>query len=139
MLDRPKTVFAPISQPHATPHQEPTVVYDGSSPMCRSEIGFCQRQLGADGVTWVDVSADEREAIAPGLTTTSMMARIHVIDSAGNVLSEAGAFTTLRTALPALSVAGRIANLPGIRHALEAGCRAILPVQPWLQRRAHRS
>jgi predicted DCC family thiol-disulfide oxidoreductase YuxK len=118
------------------PDAKTTVFYDGSCPLCRSEIGFYQRQRGADGVSFVDVSACEFALVAPDLSKADAMARFHVRDGDGKLVSGAGAFATLWTVLPTFSLVGRIANLPGIRHGLEAAYRAFLPLRPWLQRRA---
>jgi predicted DCC family thiol-disulfide oxidoreductase YuxK len=114
---------------------KPTVFYDGSCPMCRSEIAFYQRQRGADGVEFLDVSACPGETVAADLTQSDAMARFHVRAADGRLTSGAEAFAELWKSLPALSMAGRIAALPGIRHGLELAYRAFLPIRPWMQRR----
>lgn len=113
-----------------------TVYYDGSCPMCRSEISFYQVRDGAEAITWVDVSAVPAGIeVAPGLTKADAMERFHVRDGSGQLVSGAAAFATLWTWLPAFRLAGRVAALPGIRHGLELAYRGFLPVRPWLQRR----
>jgi predicted DCC family thiol-disulfide oxidoreductase YuxK len=112
-----------------------TVFFDGSCPMCRSEIAVYQRMRGADGVAFVDVSTCPAGQIAPDLTQKDAMARFHVRTGDGRLMSGAAAFATLWQALPGLRLAGRVAGLPGIRHGLEVAYRGFLPLRPWMQRR----
>ena len=115
--------------------EKPTVYYDGSCPMCSREIGFYQRQTGAGGVEWVDVSACKTSEVAPGLTKERALARLHVRRGDGTLVSGAEGFATLWQSLPGFQIAGRIAMLPGVRHGLEAAYVGFLPIRPWLQRR----
>ncbi len=115
-------------------NSKPTVFYDGSCPLCRREIGFYQRQRGADAIDWQDVSSISGDAcVAPGLECTTAMKRFHVRNAHGEIKSGAAAFAELWTWLPAFAWAGRLARLPGIVHLLELAYRAFLPVRPWLQ------
>lgn len=113
---------------------KPAVFFDGSCPMCSREIAFYQRQLGADGVAWVDVSACPLAEVPAGLSREAVMARFHVRGADGQLVSGAQAFATLWAALPRFSMAGRIMALPGIRHILEVAYLAFLPLRPWMQR-----
>jgi 3-demethoxyubiquinol 3-hydroxylase len=124
-----------MSQPEA----KPAVYFDGSCPLCSREIAFYQRQRGADGISWVDVSACPAGEVAPGLTKEAALARFHVRAADGRLLSGAAGFAAMWQALPLLSWAGRVAALPGIRHALEAAYAGFLPLRPWLQRRLKRA
>jgi predicted DCC family thiol-disulfide oxidoreductase YuxK len=115
-------------------NSKPTVFFDGSCPLCRREIAFYQRQRGADGIDWQDVSSMSGDAcVAPGLDCASAMKRFHVRTPTGELKSGAAAFAELWTWLPAFAWAGRLARLPGIAHVLELAYRAFLPVRPWLQ------
>lgn len=112
----------------------PTVFFDGSCPLCRREIGFYQRQRGADAIEWQDVSSLQGDAcVAPGLDCVSAMKRFHVRSPSGQIRSGASAFAELWTWLPAFAWAGRLARLPGILHVLELAYRAFLPLRPRLQ------
>ena len=44
-----------------------TVYYDGACPVCSSEMGFYQRQDGADGIQWVDVATCDLSLLGPQL------------------------------------------------------------------------
>ncbi len=116
---------------------EPLEVYfDGSCPMCRAEIGYYRRKVDAGSVRFVDVSAPDHEiagALPPGLDRDLAMARFHVREADGRVRSGADAFAALWRVTPGFRTAGRIAGTWGVRHALEGGYRAFLPVRPVLQ------
>ncbi len=113
-----------------------TVYYDDSCPMCHAEICFYQRRPGSEFVNWTDVSAvPDGGEVAPGFTKREAMARFHVRQPDGTLISGAAAFAALWTELPSFRLVGRIAALPGIVHILELAYRAMLPIRPWLQRR----
>jgi predicted DCC family thiol-disulfide oxidoreductase YuxK len=44
-----------------------TVYYDGACPVCSREMGFYQRQAGADDIQWVDVATCDPGLLAPQL------------------------------------------------------------------------
>lgn len=111
-----------------------TVFFDGSCPLCTREIDFYRRRAGADAVSWVDVSAVESEAVAPGLTRDAAMARFHVRRGDGALLSGGAAFAELWRALPGFRRIGRIAAIWPLTPLLEVAYRAFLPVRPYLQR-----
>ena len=87
-----------------------TVYYDGSCPLCRSEIGLYQRGEGAERVTWCDIS---QPGAAPAeLTQEAAMARFHVKGADGQMANGARAFILLWLSLPRWRGLGRIASLP---------------------------
>ena len=112
---------------------QPTVFYDGSCPLCRREIGFYQRQDSSEAVRWVDVSQARDRDVASELSCQAAMARFHVMTHDGTLKSGAAAFAELWTWLPRFRLAGQIARLPGIVHALEIAYRLFLPARPLLQ------
>jgi predicted DCC family thiol-disulfide oxidoreductase YuxK len=113
-----------------------TVLYDGSCPLCRREIGMYQRTEGGETVAWCDVSLPD--AAQHGLTREAAMARFHVVDADGALKSGAEAFIALWLSLPRWRWLGRIASAPPLPWVLEGMYRAFLPVRPWLQRLAGR-
>ena len=120
------------------PPTKPAVYFDGSCPLCSREIAFYREQRGAGEIDFVDVSACAAGEVAPGLTREAAMARFHVRKSDGQLVSGAAGFAALWSAIPRLRVAGRVAALPGVRHVLEAGYVAFLPLRPYLKRRLER-
>lgn len=111
-----------------------TVYFDGGCPLCTREIDFYRKRPGADAVSWVDVSAVESDAVAPGLTRNAAMARFHVRRGDGKLISGGAAFAELWRALPGFRAIGRIASVWPLTPLLELAYRAFLPVRPYLQR-----
>lgn len=95
--------------------KSPTVYFDGGCPVCSREIAMYQRQPGADGVRWVDVAHCEASELGAGLSRPAAMARLHLRDADGHLVSGAAAFTTLWRSLPRWAWHGR--------HAVAAGSR----------------
>ena len=71
-----------------------TVYFDGSCPLCRAEIGHYRKQRGAETIAFVDVS-DADVPLACGIDRDAAMARFHVRESDGRLLSGAEAFTRI--------------------------------------------
>lgn len=115
---------------------KPTVYYDGSCPLCRREIGYYRARPGAEDFDWTDVSGECGGQIAPDLCQTDAMARFHVRDGDGRLLSGAAAFARMWTGIRGFGWLGRVARWAGVRQALEVVYRGSLVVRPWLQRRA---
>jgi predicted DCC family thiol-disulfide oxidoreductase YuxK len=113
------------------------VYFDGSCPLCRAEIAHYKGQVGADAISFVDVSKPDAD-LPTGLTREQAMARFHVRDDKGELVSGARAFVSVWRALPRWGWAARLASLPGVTPVLELGYRLFLPVRPLLSRLAGR-
>ena len=113
-----------------------TVLYDGTCPLCRREIGVYRglQPLQPDApVCFADVSNTTLQ-LPPGTTREQLLARFHVRGRDGQLLSGAPAFLALWAALPGwhwLALAGR---LPGAAWMMERGYRLFLRWRPMLQR-----
>ena len=116
-----------------------TVYYDGSCPLCRSEIGLYRKAQGSDRIDFVDVSTIEGRAVAPDLTQADAMARFHVRKSDGALASGAAGFAQLWLTLPRWKWLGWLVALPGVVTIAEAAYRGFLPIRPWLQRRLRKT
>ena len=106
-----------------------TVHYDGGCPVCSPEIRFYQRQRGADRIRWVNLAQCADSELGADLSRAAAYARLHARWPDGQLISGARAFAALWQTLPAFSLAGRIAGLPGIVQALEWGYRGFLAVR----------
>jgi predicted DCC family thiol-disulfide oxidoreductase YuxK len=98
--DSPATGAAAIGTDPGTAPAPPalTVYYDGACPLCRVEIAQYRRQQGADVLRFVNAAA--HTACGPGLSHAQALARFHVRDAEGRLLSGAAAFARLWQHLP---------------------------------------
>lgn len=122
----------PPSGPSSTPAAL-TVYYDGSCPLCRREIDFYRGMRGADAMHWLDVSRASTAEVAPGLTVSRALARFHVADQTGTLLSGGAAFAALWRALPAFRPLGYLFSLRPLAWALERAYGVFLRLRPRLQ------
>ena len=60
--------------------EQPTVYYDGSCPLCSTEISFYRKREGAQAITFVDVSDAEQLTNLGDLDSEQAMRRFHVRD-----------------------------------------------------------
>jgi predicted DCC family thiol-disulfide oxidoreductase YuxK len=118
-----------------TPAPALTVLYDGSCPLCRREIGLYQSLHPSEPLAWRDVSAT-CAALPSGTRREDLMARFHVMQADGAVLSGAKAFVALWSTLPGWRWLSRLARLPGATPCLEWIYCRFLVARPWLQKRA---
>lgn len=113
-----------------------TVLYDGACPLCRREIGLYRGLDALQPVEWRDVSV--ADAILPaGGTRDAYLARFHVQQADGSVLSGAAAFVALWSVLPGWRWLGRLGRLPGMTPLMEIQYRLFLRIRPGIQRLAH--
>ena len=110
-----------------------TVFFDGSCPLCTSEIGAYRKCAGAENVSFVDVAAHEGGLVSEGLDKESALRRFHVRGADGSLASGAEGFARLWLALPAWRWLGRIVLLPGILQATEFVYRGSLVIRPAVQ------
>ncbi len=122
-----------------TPEKSPplTVLYDGACPLCRREIGVYQGMRSEAPVCYADVS-DATVPLPPGTTREQLLARFHVRDRDGALLSGAAAFLALWAALPGWRWLALLGRLPGAVWAMERLYRLFLRARPRLQRWAAR-
>ena len=109
-----------------------TVLFDGACPLCRREIGVYRALESAQPVAWLDVSQASLD-LAPQ-DRMRYLARFHVRQADGSLLSGAAAFVALWRVMPGWRWLARFASLPGVTPALELMYRGFLRIRPGIQR-----
>jgi predicted DCC family thiol-disulfide oxidoreductase YuxK len=110
-----------------------TVLYDGACPLCSREIAFYKGMKPVTPLCFADVSKPA-QALPPGASRAQMLARFHVIDIDGQLLSGARAFVALWATLPGWRWLARMGRLPGALWVMERSYRLFLYGRPTLQR-----
>ena len=111
-----------------------TVYFDGQCPLCKREIQFYRRQRGAENVNWVDVTKLGSLDLPFGLTQEDALARFHIVNVKGQLISGGEAFSALWLSLPTFRWAGRIFQVNFLASLLEVMYKIFLPCRPLLQR-----
>ncbi len=114
-----------------------TVLYDGACPLCRREIGLYRGLPSGAPLCFADVS-DAAQPLPAGSSRAQLLARFHVLDADGRLLSGAQAFLALWAVLPGWRWLARAGRLPGAAWAMERVYRLFLRLRPALQRWAAR-
>ena len=129
MLPSPTCPPSPASPPEAPPSRLPVVYFDGACPLCRREIAAYRAMTGGDGLDWVDASGCAPEKLGADLTREQALARLHVRDAEGRLVSGAAGFVAIWQRLPAFRAVAALARVPGALIVLEAGYRLFLGVR----------
>jgi predicted DCC family thiol-disulfide oxidoreductase YuxK len=106
-----------------------TIYYDGSCPLCATEIRHYRDQDSEQELAFVDVS-ETGVLLPPDLSRQQAMARFHVLSRDGQLVDGARAFVAVWESLPKWRWAARAAALPGAMRVLEIGYSASLLVRP---------
>ena len=112
-----------------------TVLYDGACPLCRREIALYQGLPASQPLSFADVS-DSAASLPAGTTRAQLMARFHVRQADGRLLSGARAFLALWSVLPGWRWLAWLGRVPGVPALMELAYRGFLPLRPTLQRAA---
>lgn len=113
-----------------------TVLYDGSCPLCRREIGHVQALAARNGgaaLCFLDISDRETGGGRFAHERDTLLARFHVERPDGSRLDGAAAFVAMWERLPGWRWLARIARLPGMLGLFELGYRGFLRLRPGLQ------
>lgn len=81
-------------------NKQVTMFYDGGCNLCSREVQHYRRLDRDEVVNWVDVSMHAAQLESLNLTRAAAMARLHVIDSHGQLQVGAAAFAALWSVLP---------------------------------------
>jgi predicted DCC family thiol-disulfide oxidoreductase YuxK len=110
-----------------------TIYFDGACPLCRAEIDHYRSLDDENRLCFIDAAVSDAP-LGPALTQTAALARFHVREETGALLSGASAFVRVWQSLPRWRWAARLARLPGALFVLEIGYRASLIIRPWIAR-----
>lgn len=110
-----------------------TVYYDGSCPLCATEIRHYRDQDSNHQLAFVDIS-ETGALLPPDLNRQQAMARFHVMSRDGRLIDGARAFAEVWTSLPKWRWAARVAALPGAMRALDIAYSASLLIRPVISR-----
>jgi len=97
----------------------PVVFYDGGCPLCRREIAHYRRLDRHGAVEWVDLLAEPQRLRQAGLDTRAAMARLHVIDVDGRLISGVAGFVAIWRRLPYYRHLARVVTGLGLVHPLD--------------------
>jgi predicted DCC family thiol-disulfide oxidoreductase YuxK len=103
-----------------------TVFYDSACPVCRREIAHYRRLRGADAIAWVDAATCSEQALGTDLDRGRALARFHVRDADGTLVSGPLAFVALWRRLPALAWLAPLASSRPALALLEPAYRLFL-------------
>jgi len=107
------------------------IFFDGSCPLCRSEMGLYSDRDTSGVLCLVDVSK-VNVTLPESLDREKAMARFHVIAQDGRMLSGAAAFIEVWRHLRGWRWAAKVASLPGLELVLECAYRIFLKLRPTL-------
>lgn len=107
-----------------------TVYYDGACPVCSREIQTYQKATGADKLAWVDAANAQPETLGEDLTSHDALARMHVRDENGQLISGAAAFAAIWERLPKTRWLGKLMGSKPALFVLEPCYTLFLKVRP---------
>ena len=113
-----------------TPDQPFTVYYDGACPLCSKEIDTYRRAQGADDLAWVDAANCDKNQLGGDLDSNTALARMHVRDESGNLISGAAAFAAIWARLPKTRWLGRLMGTRPVLWILEPAYIVFLKIRP---------
>lgn len=113
--------------------QKLTLFYDGSCPLCATEIGYYTRADTDHSLELIDVSAESFTG-DDRISRHEAMSRLHVRLADGQQLSGARAFVEVWRVVPGWGWLAKLAQLPGALPVLEAAYRLFLGLRPLIVR-----
>jgi len=112
------------------------VLFDGACPLCRREISVYLNLHPVENdttVRFVDIS-NAAQPLPAGITQEQLLARFHVQQPNGELLSGAEAFLALWAVLPGWRWLAFLCRFPGAVWLMEKVYRLFLHWRPTLQR-----
>lgn len=122
--------LAQIMNQPASVEQRFTVYYDGACPLCSKEIETYQKARGADELAWVDAANADSKTLGQDLDCAAALARMHVRDESGKLISGAAAFAAIWARLPKTRWLGRLMGTRPALWVLEPAYGVFLKIRP---------
>ena len=116
-----------------------TVYYDGACPLCTKEIETYRKATGADQLAWVDAANSDQRVLGQDLDSQTALARMHVRDEEGKLISGAAAFAAIWSRLPKTRWLGRLMGTKSALMILEPAYRLFLKIRPMWRKPAQRA
>lgn len=114
----------------ASAEQSFTVYYDGACPLCSKEIETYRKARGADELAWVDAAHCDAATLGEDLDCDAALARMHVRDESGKLISGAAAFAAIWARLPNTRWLGILMGTRPALWVLEPAYKLFLKVRP---------
>lgn len=108
------------------------VFYDGSCPLCKTEIAFYQRFETTAQIDWVNIGDETNVTFPAGLDQNQAMARFHIQDTSGQVYSGARAFLRLWAQMPVFRYLAVMGSWAPLERLLEFIYCRFLRFRPYL-------
>lgn len=106
------------------------VYYDGGCPLCTKEIDTYRKASGANELSWVDAAHCDKATLGEDLDVPTALARMHVRDESGRLISGAAAFAAIWSRLPKTRWLGRLLGTRPALWILEPAYVLFLKVRP---------
>jgi predicted DCC family thiol-disulfide oxidoreductase YuxK len=114
--------------------QKLKVYYDGLCKVCSREIEHYRKQIGANGIEFIDICASGFDATKEGLDPVQVHKVMHVRRQDGSLAVKVDAFIEIWKTLPRYRFLLRVVNYPGVRTLLDLGYHAFSIIRPVLPR-----
>lgn len=95
-----------------------TVFYNGSCPLCRTEINHYKKRADkyhVEGLLWVDVTQQPNSLASFGVDDDGVIRRLHASDGDGSLFSGVDAFIAVWQLIPGYQWIAALASFPIIR------------------------
>ena len=113
-----------------------TVYYDGACPLCTKEIDTYRKATGAEELTWMDAANCDPAMLGEDLDGKTALARMHVRDENGKLISGAAAFAAIWARLPKTRWLGKLMGTRPALWILEPAYILFLKIRPFWRKPA---
>lgn len=112
------------------------VYYDGLCKVCSTEISHYKRQLGADGIDFIDICGVNFDAGKEQVDPVQVHKIMHARKSDGSLATRVDAFIEIWNVLPKYKWLAKLASRNFVRFGLDLSYSGFTKIRPWLPRYA---